>query len=224
MSESLLDAVEINPVRVPAASIIWLHGLGADGHDFEPLVPQLAIVEELGVRVVLPHAPRMPVTINGGMVMPAWYDITGVDFGRAQDAAGIQASARRLEALIEREIAGGIAPARIVLAGFSQGGAIVLHAGLRYPQRLGGVLALSTYLPLADTLAAERSPANSAIPIMQAHGRQDPVVPYALAMQSRDQLRALGYTVDWRSYSMQHAVCPEEVVDIRAWLMTVLRD
>lgn len=222
MTEQLLDAVEINPARPPTASIIWLHGLGADGHDFEPLVPQLGIVEELGVRVVLPHAPRMPVTINGGMVMPAWYDIAGTDFRQGQDAAGIRASARRLAALIERETASGIAPASIVLAGFSQGGAIALHTGLRYGQRLGGILALSTYLPLADLLADERTPANADIPIMQAHGEQDPVVPLALALVSRDRLQALGYAVDWRTYPMPHAVCPTEVADIRDWLTSVL--
>ena len=222
MNEHLLDAVEINPVRKPTASIIWLHGLGADGHDFEPLVPQLGIVEELGVRVVLPHAPRLAVTVNGGMEMPAWYDIVGADFRQAQDVAGIDASARRLAALIEREVANGILPTRIVLAGFSQGGAIALHTGLRYPQRLGGVLALSTYLLLPDALADERNPANIDIPIMQAHGLQDPVVSHVLALQSRDRLRALGYTVDWRSYPMQHAVCPAEVADISAWLRTVL--
>ncbi|MGB5259200.1 MAG: alpha/beta hydrolase-fold protein [Gammaproteobacteria bacterium] len=224
MSEPLLDAIEINPARSATATIIWLHGLGADGHDFESLVPQLGIVEELAVRVVLPHAPRLPVTINGGMVMPAWYDITGPDFGQRQDADGIRASARRLAALIDRETDRGISAQRIVLAGFSQGGAIVLHAGLRHGERLGGILALSTYLPLAESLPDERSAANRDIPIMQAHGQDDPVVPVRLALASRDRLQALGYRVDWRTYPMPHAVCPAEVVDIRDWLTTVLCD
>ena len=218
MNEALLDAIEIHPADTATAAIIWLHGLGADGHDFAPLVPELGIVDALGVRVVLPHAPSLPVTINGGMVMPAWYDIRGYDFGQQQDAAGIQASARRLEALIGREKARGIPAERIILAGFSQGGAIVLHTGLRHADRLGGILALSTYLPLADTLADERSAANSDIPIMQAHGMQDTVVPQALALASRDHLQALGYQVEWHSYPMPHAVCPDEVADIRAWL------
>ena len=223
MNQPLLDAVEINPGRTPTACIIWLHGLGADGHDFESLIPQLGVVDELGVRVVLPHAPSMPVTINGGTVMPAWYDIAETDFKQKQDRAGIHASAARLEALIAREVANGIAPERIVLAGFSQGGAIVLHTGLRHARRLGGILALSTYLPLADTLADEASTLNRDIPIMQAHGQVDPVVPIALALQSRDALQQQGYAVDWHSYPMQHAVCPEEVADIRKWLMAILR-
>jgi len=224
MSDPLLDAIEINPARAATAAIIWLHGLGADGHDFEPLIPQLGIVEALGVRVLLPHAPRLPVTINGGMVMPAWYDIRGPDFGHGEDADGIHASARRLEALIERETARGISTDRIVLAGFSQGGAIVLHTGLRHAERLGGILALSTYLPLADTLPGERSAANADIPIMLAHGEQDPLIPLALASASRDRLLALGYRVDWRTYPMPHAVCPAEVGDIREWLHGVLQD
>ncbi len=224
MNEGLLDAIEINPQDEATATIIWLHGLGADGHDFAPLVPELGIVDTLGVRVVLPHAPSIPVTINGGMVMPAWYDIRGYDFGQQQDAAGIRTSARRLEALIRRETERGIPAERIVLAGFSQGGAIVLHTGLRYAQRLAGILALSTYLPLADTLAEERSSANRDMPIMQAHGQQDTVVPEALALASRNHLQGLGYRVEWRSYPMLHAVCPAEVIDIRDWLQGILTD
>jgi phospholipase/carboxylesterase len=218
MREALLDAVEINPAGTPRACIIWLHGLGADGHDFEPLIPQLGVVEAQGVRVVLPHAPRRPVTINGGMVMPAWYDILAPDFTRGQDSNGIRASAQQLRALIRREIDAGIPAEKILLAGFSQGGAIVLHTGLRYPQPLAGILALSTYLPLADSLAAEGAAANFTVPIMMAHGTQDPVVPMSLAMQSRNELQQQGYTVEWHSYAMQHAVCPEEVRDIRGWL------
>jgi phospholipase/carboxylesterase len=224
MNEALLEAIEISPAGAVLASIIWLHGLGADGHDFEPLIPELGVVEQLGVRVVLPHAPRMPVTINGGMVMPAWYDIAGVDFRQAEDARGIRTSSRRLAALIEREIARGIPPERIVLAGFSQGGAIALHTGLRYPERLAGILALSTYLPLAQDLPDERAAANAGIPIMQAHGEQDTVVPLALAVASRDRLQALGYRVDWHTYHMPHAVSPAEIEDIRDWLYGVLQD
>jgi phospholipase/carboxylesterase len=219
MDAPLLDAVEINPVLPARASIIWLHGLGADGHDFEPLIPQLDIVDRLGVRVVLPHAPRRPVTINAGMVMPAWYDIPAADFRCGQDSEGIRASEARLRALIAREFTLGIPAARVLLAGFSQGGAIVLHTGLRYPEPLAGILALSTYLPLETRLEAEMSAANRAIPIMMAHGNRDPVVPLHLAEQSRERLQQAGYPVDWHTYDMPHAVCPDEVADIRRWLM-----
>ena len=218
MNASLLDAVEIDPVLPPRASIIWLHGLGADGHDFEPLIPQLDIVDRLGVRVVLPHAPRRPVTINGGMLMPAWYDIPATDFSRGQDSEGIRASELQLRELIEREVALGIPAARILLAGFSQGGAIALHTGLRYPEALAGILALSPYLPLAARLEAEMSAANRVIPIMMAHGTLDPVVPLQLAEQSRDRLQQAGYRIDWHTYAMPHAVYPEEVADVRRWL------
>jgi len=218
MNTTLLDAVEINPVLPPRAGIIWLHGLGADGHDFEPLIPQLDIVDRLGVRVVLPHAPRRPVTINTGMLMPAWYDIAAADFSRGQDSEGIRASEQQLRALIAREVSLGIPASRILLAGFSQGGAIALHAGLRYPEQLAGILALSTYLPLAARLEAEASTANRTIPIMMAHGTRDPVVPLQLAEQSRDHLQQAGYAVDWYTYAMPHAVCPEEVADVSRWL------
>jgi len=219
MSKSVLEAIEINPAGVPRACIIWLHGLGADGHDFEPLIPQLDIVESLGVRVVLPHAPQRPVTINGGMEMPAWYDIRATDFQQGQDSAGIHESEQQLRDLIQREVDSGIPAERILLAGFSQGGAIVLHTGLRYPQPLAGILALSTYLPLADTLAAEAAAANRQVPILMAHGMQDPVVPVKLALLSRDLLAGLGYDVSWQSYPMPHAVCPEEISDVRDWLL-----
>jgi len=215
-------AVEINPSTPPRASLLWLHGLGADGHDFEPLVPQLGIVEELGVRVVLPHAPRRPVTINNGMIMRAWYDIRTVDFCNGEDEQGIRDAERLLQALIARELDHGIPAARIVLAGFSQGGALVLHTGLRYPQRLGGLLVLSAYLPLAASVAAERSAASADVPVLLAHGTQDPLVLFPWAERTRDQLRELGYAVDWREYPMAHAVCPEEVMDIRTWLANVI--
>lgn len=222
MQPALLDAVEINPPREPRACVIWLHGLGADGHDFEPLIPQLGIVETLAVRVLLPHAPQRPVTINGGMRMRAWHDIMAPDFRAGEDSEGIRQSGCQLAELVAREEAGGIPAQRILLAGFSQGGAIALHAGLRYPRRLAGILALSTWLPLAGTLAHEGTAANRSAPILMAHGVYDPVVPLALAEQSRDTLRQAGYTVDWRTYPMPHAVCPEEVQAIRSWLHTVL--
>jgi phospholipase/carboxylesterase len=219
MTAPLLDAVEINPPDAPHACIIWLHGLGADGHDFAPLIPQLGIVREYGVRVVLPHAPERPVTVNDGMVMPAWYDVLARDFRYGEDTDGIRQSQQQIVALIEREVAAGIVPQRIILAGFSQGGAIALHTGLRYPQRLGGILALSTYLPLPDLLVSEASPANRATPILLAHGTFDPVVPLSLAEQTRRILNANGYPVAWHSYPMQHSVCPDEIRDIRDWLL-----
>jgi phospholipase/carboxylesterase len=222
MSEPLLDAVEIDPPGPPQASVIWLHGLGADGHDFEPLIPELHIVREHAVRVVLPHAPRRAVTVNGGMVMPAWYDISSPDLAAREDAAGIERSRARLEALIAREVDGGVPSERIFLAGFSQGGAIVLHTGLRHAQRLGGLLALSTYLPLRGSLGSEASPANAGAPVFMAHGTADPVVPYGLGTASRDLLLAAGYRVDWHSYPMFHAVCMEEIGAIRAWLLSRL--
>ena len=222
MNIELPESIEINPATVPRASIIWLHGLGADGNDFAPLIPQLGIVDTLAVRVVLPHAPRRAVTINNGMVMRAWYDVTATDFRATEDDTGIRASAALLGGLIAREIERGVPAERILLAGFSQGGAIVLHAGLRYPQRLAGIMILSAYLPVAASLAEERTPANADVPILQAHGQQDPVVPIPWALQSRDQLQTLGYSVDWKTYPMQHAVCPDEVRDIRKWIVQVL--
>ncbi|MEZ5541202.1 MAG: alpha/beta hydrolase-fold protein [Pseudomonadota bacterium] len=222
MTTTLLDAVEIDPPGKPRASILWLHGLGADGHDFEPLIPQLDIVERLGVRVVLPHAPRRPVTINAGLRMPAWYDILALDFRMREDAAGIRASQQQLEALIVRELDAGIPAGRVVLAGFSQGGAIALHTGLRYPKPLAGILALSTYLPLRDTLAREAATANRATPILMLHGTLDPVVPLPLAQSSRDALVQQGYAVDWLTWPMAHALCAEEVQVISTWLDRLL--
>jgi phospholipase/carboxylesterase len=215
-----LETIDIETGREPHAAVIWLHGLGADGHDFEPIVPELGMPAAApGVRFVFPHAPLQPVTINGGAVMRAWYDVTGD--GR-QDTAGIRASQVRLEALIARERARGVAASSIVLAGFSQGGAIALQAGLRHPERLAGILALSTYLPLPDTLAQEASEANRDLPIFMAHGTQDPLTPLSWAKRSRDQLAALGYTVEWREYPMPHSVCAEEIEDVGRWLRAVL--
>lgn len=219
MAVDLLPFIELETGPNPAASVIWLHGLGADGHDFEPIVPELPLPAGLGARFVFPHAPVQAVTINYGHVMPAWYDVYGD--GR-QDADGIRLSQGRIEALIARERERGVAPGRIVLAGFSQGGAIALLTGLRHPDRLAGILALSTYLPLAETVAAEASPANRAVPIFMAHGAEDPVIPLQRAAISRDQLRKVGYQVEWHEYPMPHAVCPEEIADVGAWLGRVL--
>lgn len=215
----LLEALEVEVGSAAGgsvdASIIWLHGLGADGHDFEPIVPELPLPAGLRARFIFPHAPVQAVTINYGHVMPAWYDVYGD--GR-QDADGIRASQARLEALIARERERGVATRRIVLAGFSQGGAIALQTGLRHSERLAGILALSTYLPLAETLGAEAAAANRGVPIFMAHGTEDPVIPLQRAAISRDQLRKLGYQVEWHEYPMPHAVCPEEIADVGAWL------
>lgn len=216
-----LDAIEIETGPAPDAAVLWLHGLGADGHDFEPLVPELRLPRELRVRFVFPHAPVRPVTLNMGMSMRAWYDIFQLGGGR-EDDAGIRASQGLVQALIARERGRGVTAGRIVLAGFSQGGAIALHTGLRHPERLAGILALSTYLPLAATLAAEASVANRDVPLLMAHGRFDDVIPLERARQSRLALEALGAKVEWREYPMPHSVCPEEIAHIAAWLRTVL--
>ncbi len=217
MSETLLPAIELNPAGKIRGVVIWLHGLGADGNDFVPIVRELGLPADAGIRFVFPHAPKMPVTVNAGYVMPAWYDIAQPDLGRQQDEAGIRASERAIRALIERESMR-VPSERIVLAGFSQGGAVALHTALRYPQPLAGILALSTYLPLAETLAAEAHPANAQVPIMMAHGLQDPIVAPALAEASRQRLVQLGYQVAWHTYAMPHSVCPEEIEDIGRWL------
>lgn len=216
------DAVEIETAHEPDAAVVWLHGLGADAHDFEPVVPELRLPSRLSVRFVFPNAPVRPVTINGGMPMRAWYDIVELG-GAQQDEAGIRASQRIVESLIERENARGIATARIVLAGFSQGGAIALQTGLRHREPLAGILALSTWLPLHDTLEAERSAQNADVPIFYGHGLHDDMVDIERARTSRDILARLGYPVQWREYPMGHAVCMPELVDIGAWLTGVLR-
>jgi phospholipase/carboxylesterase len=216
--EETAQEVVLAPAGTPAASVIWLHGLGADGHDFVPIVPELRLPVEPAVRFVFPHAPVRPVTINSGMRMRAWYDIVSLSASGPPDETGIRASAALLERWIAREVELGVRADRIVIAGFSQGGAIVLHGALRYPQRLAGVLALSTYLPLHDRLAAEAAPANRDLPILMCHGRDDPVLPMALGAMSRDFLRKLGYAVEWKDYPMQHQVCLEEIEDIAAWL------
>lgn len=201
-----------------AATVIWLHGLGADGHDFVPIVPELRLVPPGEWRFVFPHAPVRPVTLNGGLPMRAWYDIRELSAAGRQDDAGIRESAARIDALIEREIGRGVPAARIVLAGFSQGGAIALHAALRFPQRLAGVMGLSTYLPLHQSVAGEASTANRDVPILMCHGLHDPVLPLALGDMSRNLLVALGYAVEWKTYPMQHEVCRAQIDDIAAWL------
>jgi len=221
MSKKLLDAVIVGPDEAKY-SVIWLHGLGADGHDFEPIVPELDFKTKAQTRFIFPHAPSRPVTLNMGYVMPAWYDIVAIDDQAIQDEAGIRETADRISDLITQEQQRGVASERIVIAGFSQGGAIALHLGLRYPQRLAGILALSSYLPLAQMLAQEAASANRKIPIYMAHGEYDPIVPITLAQQSRAHLTTLGYEVDWRVYPMEHSVCPQEIADISRWFDQVL--
>jgi phospholipase/carboxylesterase len=217
----LLPAVEIEPPHPADACVIWLHGLGADGHDFEGLVPELRLPADHAIRFILPHAPSRAVTLNGGKVMPAWFDLYGLSAGAREDAAGLEQARDMLTVLIERERSRGVAARRIVLAGFSQGGAVALHTGLRHPERLAGIMALSTYLPLAGRLD-DAAAANRDIPIFMAHGRVDQVVELSLARASHAALAAAGYQVIWREYPMRHSVCAEEVMDIRAWLMNCL--
>lgn len=206
----------------PRCSIIWLHGLGADGQDFVPIADQLEL--PIAVRHIFPHAPLRPVTINGGFVMRAWYDIASQNIDAQQDAAGIRASQAQVEILIAREAELGIAPQHVFLAGFSQGGAVALHTALRQAIPLGGVLALSTYLPLADSAARELTEPSRATPVFMAHGRSDPVIPYQLGSASRDALRDMGYAVEWREYAMQHSVCEQELRDIETWLTQNMPD
>ena len=214
----LLPCVEIEPRKPATAAVVWLHGLGADGNDFPPILPHLGLDESLAVRFVFPHAPRIPVTLNMGMVMPAWYDIAGPDLRHRQDTAGIQRSAAQVRALLEREIERGVPSRRIVLAGFSQGGAIAVHVALRFPQPLAGVIALSTYLVLGEELEAELSAANRGLPVFQAHGSVDPMVPIERGEGLRARLEELGCEVTWREYPMLHEVCLEEIGEIGAWM------
>ena len=218
-----LEAIEIETAASPGASIIWMHGLGADGHDFVDVVPELGLPARPGVRFVFPHAPMRPVTINGGYVMRAWYDIRDDDDGvRREDPAGVRASQRAIEALIAREKERGVPAAAIVLAGFSQGGAMALHTALRHTERLAGVMALSCSLPLSDTLAGEAAPANRDVSIFMAHGTHDPMIPMARALRAREVLTGLGYRLEWHEYPMPHSVCVEEIAHIGAWLAKVL--
>ena len=216
----LLETIELETGKNPTTSVIWLHGLGADGHDFEAIVPELDLPAD-PIRFVFPHAPMQPVTINAGMVMRAWYDVSDAAI-RIEDEAGVRASQARLEALIAREKDRGTSANRLLLAGFSQGGAIALHTGLRHRERLAGIMALSCYLPVADTLAAEAHAANRDVPVFMAHGTQDPVVVLARGENSRDALAAMGHPVQWHTYPMPHSVHPREVADISAFLKQVL--
>ena len=218
----LLESLEIETAPNPDAAVVWMHGLGADGHDFEPIVPELGLPATTRIRFVFPNAPLRPVTINQGHVMRAWYDIRALAGVRREDEAGVRQSARQIEALLARERQRGIAPRRIVIAGFSQGGAMALHVGLRYADRLAGILALSCYLPLASTLDTELAPANRDVPIFWAHGLHDPMLPLAMAAQGREQIAALGYQIEWHQYPIPHSVSAEEIADVARWLERVL--
>lgn len=223
MNSALLDCIEVNPSGKPAATIIWLHGLGADGHDFEAIVPELRLPDSLPVRFVFPHAPERAVTVNAGMIMRAWFDLIDLNLdANSADKEQFSESVEMLEALIENELRSGLASDRIVLAGFSQGGAIALHTGLHFPKRLAGILAMSMHLPTIRDRSAALSPANQEVPIMMAHGQMDPLIPLARAIETRQELIRLGYAVSWHEYPIQHSVCAEEVADIRAWLLGVL--
>jgi len=219
------ETVEVESAAAPDGSVIWLHGLGADGHDFEAIVPELRLAGQLNLRFVFPHAPVRPVTINGGMSMRAWYDILTLDREGPQDEAGIRASGDALLQLLEREHDRGIPYEKIVLAGFSQGGAIALHTALRFGPRLAGLMALSTYLPLQGSIDAEVVNNTAAqardLPILQAHGTFDPMLPLALGQHTREILTAAGYSVQWHDYPMAHAVCAEEIAHIRDWLLSI---
>ena len=217
-----LECIEMQSTDNPGASLIVLHGLGADGNDFVPIAQELDLSAVGGARFVFPHAPMRPVTMNGGYVMRAWYDIAGTPQARVEDESGLRASQAQIEALIAREVARGIPANRIVLMGFSQGCAMTLLTGLRHAERLAGLVGLSGYLPLPARTAAERSAANAGVPIFLAHGRDDPMIALDRATASRDALLALGYDVEWHDYAMPHSVCMDEIVDLNRWLLRVL--
>jgi len=218
----VLPCIEIETAPDPSASVIWLHGLGADGNDFVPIVPELRLEDRLPIRFVFPHAPVRPVTINNGFRMRAWYDISAADLNNRADMTGVEQSRRELEALIERERERGTPSSRIVLAGFSQGGAIALYAGLRHRERLAGVIALSTYLIASERLAAEAAPANRGASIFMGHGTADPIVRFEWGDASRQLLASAGYQVEWHTYPMEHSVCMEEIAAVSAWLARML--
>lgn len=214
----LLEYIEVNTAGSPEYSVIWMHGLGADGHDFEPIVPYLGLPPGAAVRFIFPHALMRPITINGGAVMRAWYDIIEISINRGQDEAGIKHSAGKIRALIDHEIERGTPASKIVLAGFSQGGAMALHVGLRYPQKLAGIMALSAYLMFPERLQSELAEANSATPVFLGHGTQDPMVPFALGQAAKSVLEAGQWPVEWHSYPITHSVSQEEIADIGRWL------
>jgi len=217
-SLELLECIEVNTADSPEYSVIWMHGLGADGHDFEPIVPFLGLPTGTVVRFIFPHALRRPITINGGMVMRAWYDIIEISTSRGQDEAGIKHSADLIQALIDHEIERGIPASKIVLAGFSQGGAMALHVGLRYPQSLAGIMVLSGYLLFPEKLQTERSEANSATPVFVGHGTQDPMVPYSLGQATVSALQTGQWPTEWHDYPIPHSVSQEEIADVGQWL------
>ena len=221
MNNLLLDCVEIDTPNADK-SVIWLHGLGANGHDFVPIIQELNLHAGNNTRFIFPHAPDRAVTINGGMVMPAWYDIFSLEFTSREDDLGIKQSAQQISQLIEREIERGIHPENIVIAGFSQGGAIALQTALRYPRALAGIMVLSSYLPLSNSLASEKSQANQSTHILMCHGIHDPVVPTALGSKSANQLQQEGYPLEWLTYPMEHSVCMDQIHDISAWLSRCL--
>jgi len=224
--EKFLETIEIETGKSPAASVIWLHGLGADGNDFVPIVNELDLTGAPAIRFVFPHAPVRPVTINNGMMMRAWYDVLLGDLegkSRRADEQGVRESQALVNALIEREAGRGIATEKIVIAGFSQGGAVTLQTGLRYPKKLAGMMALSTYLPLPDSLGQEAAPANKQTPIFMAHGVHDGVIPLVMGAGSMTLLTGMGHPVEWHQYPMQHSVCAEEIGDIGAWLRKILK-
>ncbi|MBC3807503.1 carboxylesterase [Undibacterium seohonense] len=225
MTTELLETIEIESGNNPTAAVIWMHGLGADANDFVPIVKELDLSNCPAIRFVFPNAPQIPVTLNGGYIMRAWYDIAaaGTDINKREDEAGLRLSQQQIDALIARENARGIPTDKIILAGFSQGCAMSLQTGLRHPQKLAGIMGLSGYVPLADKVAAERHAANQDTPIFLVHGTSDPVIPIQRAQQSRDLLLSLGYTIEWHDYWMQHSVSPQEIIDIGHWLRKVLR-
>lgn len=221
MTGELLDFIQRDTGADPRLAVIWLHGLGADGHDFDPIVPELGAAVATPLRFMFPHAPTQPVTINGGMVMRAWYDITAMDLSTGVDADGINRSSDHLRRLVRAAIDSGFPPERIVLAGFSQGGVIALQTGLQYPDRLAGIIALSTYIALPATIQESASEANRNVPIFMAHGRYDPVIPCSLGEQSRDFLVQAGYPVQWHEYPMEHSVYPDEIRALADWLSEI---
>lgn len=214
----MLECIEIETGPQPRHSVIWLHGLGADGHDFEPIVPELVKPGWPSLRFVFPHAPVRPITLNGGMRMRGWYDIYGLELMAIEDEAGILASVAEVERLLARERQRGVDSHRILLAGFSQGGAVALAAGLTQPERLAGIVALSTYLPIAAQVAARRAPIQAGLPVFVGHGAVDPIVPQALGLAARQRLQDWGHTVEWHSYGMPHSVCAEEIRDLSGWM------
>ncbi len=222
-SGELLDYIEINTAGSPEYSVIWMHGLGADGHDFEPIVPHLGLSPGSAVRFIFPHALMRPITINGGAVMRAWYDIIEISTTKGQDEAGIRHSAGQIRTLIKHEIERGIPASKIILAGFSQGGAMALYVGVRYPEKLAGIMVLSAYLMYPDRLQSEHSEANAATPVFLSHGTQDPVIPIALGEAARVALQAGKWPVEWHSYPIPHSVSQAEITDIGHWMQACFK-